>query len=345
MRKSEVTLTKFLWSTFWLLFFYVASVPQASAALLYFDPGQVEVNRGDSVTIGLRIDTDEGECINTVDAIVHYDPAVRLVDVSRGSSILNLWVENPVIDEEKHTVTFAGGIPGGYCGRIPGDPSLTNVILDLIFKSPGLSIGGGESESSRVWVDEQSQVLLHDGYGTNAPLRLQDSKIILAKNAGTSVTDEWRQDVIDDNDLPSDFAITLSRFESAFSGKYFITFNAIDKQSGIDHYEVMEEPITKFHTFTWGRADAPWITHDSPYVLEDQSLNSTIRVKAIDKAGNERIVTLVPDPALQSMSRDTRITIGVFGGVGILLIVLIGYAVVRRRKAKAQISIDHEDSL
>ncbi len=345
MQKSEVLLTKSLCGAFWISLFYFVLVSPASAALLYFDPGQVEISRGDSVTIGLRIDTDEDECINTVDAVVHYDPSVRLVDISRGSSILNLWVENPVIDEENHTVKFAGGIPGGYCGRIPGDPSLTNVVLDLIFKSPGLSVGGGDNESARIWIDENAQVLLHDGYGTNAPVRLQDSKIILKKNAGTSVTDEWRQDVLDDNDLPSDFAITLSQFETAFSGKYFITFNAIDKQSGIDHYEVMEEPITEFSTFTWGRADAPWITHESPYVLEDQSLNSTIRVKAIDKAGNERIVTLIPDPALQSMSRDMQITIAVFGGVILLLLVLVGYAVTKRRKAKIQDVPHHEDSI
>ncbi len=345
MRESGVTLTRFLYTAFFLLVFFVIPLSHATAALLYFDPGEVEVNRGDSITIGLRIDTDENECINTVDAVVHYDPSVRLVDVSKGSSILNLWVENPVIDEEKHTVTFAGGIPGGYCGRIPGDPNLTNVILDLIFKSPGLSIGGGDSESARIWIDERAQVFLNDGLGTNAPLRLQDSKIILRKNAGPTVVDEWRQDILDDKDLPSDFAISLSKLETAFSGRYFIVFNAIDKQSGIDHYEVMEEPITEFHTFTWGRADAPWITHESPYVLLDQSLNSTIRVKAIDKAGNERIVTLVPDPALQSMSRDTRITLGVFGGIALILITLVGYALSKRRKAKAQNVIGYEDSL
>lgn len=345
MPKSEVSLTKFLLSALLVLLFYTISVPSASAALLYFDPGQAEVNRGDSITIGLRLDTDEGECINTVDAVVHYDPSVRLVDVSRGSSILNLWVENPKIDEEKHTVTFAGGIPGGYCGRIPGDPSLTNVILELIFKSPGLSVGGGDNESARIWIDESAQVLLHDGFGTNAPLRLQDSKIILSKTAGPSVADEWRQDVLDDNDLPSDFAITLSQLDTAFSGKYFITFNAIDKQSGIDHYEVMEEPITEFSTFTWGRADAPWIITESPYVLLDQSLNSTIRVKAIDKAGNERIVTLIPDPALQSMSRDAWITLGVFGGFAVLLLVLVGYALSKRRRMRMEKIINHEDSI
>ena len=304
------------------------------AALLYFDPAEASVYRGDTVTVGLRLDTDEGECINTVDAVIHYDPSIKAVDVSRGDSILNIWVENAVIDEETHTITFAGGIPGGYCGRIPGDPRLTNVLVELVFRSPGLSIGAGENPSARIWVDESSQVLLHDGYGTNATVRLQDAKILLESKAGDTPTDEWTKDVQDDDVLPSDFGITLTKDGTAFSGKYFIVFNSVDKQSGIDHYEVMEEAFTEFNTFTWGRADAPWIRTESPYVLKDQTLNSTIRVKAIDKAGNERIAVLVPDPALRRMSRDMLITSVVIGGVTLLVLVLGIYAFWRQRNKR-----------
>jgi hypothetical protein len=306
----------------------------ADAALLYFDPGAAEVYRGDTVSLGLRIDTDEGECINTVDAVIHYDPSIRAVDISRGDSILNLWVEDPIIDEINHTIRFAGGIPGGYCGRIPGDPSLTNVLLELVFRSPGLSIGGGDNQSARVWVEESAQVLLHDGLGTNATVRLQDAVITLLDTPGNAPVDAWREKVQGDDELPGDFSITLTRDETgaAFSGKYFIVFNSADKQSGIDHYEVMEEPFAEFSAFRWGRADAPWKRTESPYVLEDQTLNSTIRVKVIDKAGNERIATLVPDVALRSMSRDILLTTLVFGGVGILLVALVVYALWRRKQ-------------
>ncbi len=305
---------------------------ETSAALLYFDPPQVDMFRGDTVTLGLRIDTDEGECINTVDAVINYDSSVRAIDVSRGSSILNIWVEDPVIDESTHTITFAGGIPGGYCGRIPGDPSLTNVLLELVFQSPGFVVGAGTNPSARVWVDESSQVLLHDGFGTNATMRLQDATLSLMPTAGTENTDAWKTSVQSDNELPSDFSIILTRDDVAFSNNYFITFNAVDKQSGIDHYEVMEESIEELNSFTWGRADAPWITTESPYVLTDQTLNSTIRVRAIDKAGNERIAVLVPDPALRSISRDAIITWSALGGFSILIVVLVVYALWKRRQ-------------
>jgi hypothetical protein len=313
-------------------FFLIASPTQVSAALLYFDPGEANVYRGDTVTLGLRIDTDEGECINAVDAVINYDPSLKAVDISRGDSILNLWVQNPVIDESAHTISFAGGIPGGYCGRIPGDPRLTNVIVELVFQSPGFVIGAGTNPSGRVWVDEKSQIFLHDGLGSNAEVKLQDAKINLLPSAGTENSDTWRAEVSADGEIPSDFAITLSKEDSAFSGKYFITFNATDKQSGIDHYEVMEEPIEEYNSFIWGRADAPWLVTESPYVLKDQSLNSTIRVRALDKAGNERMETLVPDNALRSISRGTMLMWLVIGVSSVLVISLLAYALWRRKQ-------------
>ena len=202
----------------------------------------------------------------------------------------------------------------------------------MVFRSPGLSIGGGDNSSARVWLDENTQALLHDGLGSNANLRLYDAQITLLKNAGNTPSDTWRDEVSYDDELPSDFTITLTKDEAAFSGQYFIVFNSNDKQSGIDHYEVMEEPFREFNAFKWGRADAPWITTESPYVLLDQTLNSTIRVKSIDKAGNERIAVLVPDTALRSISYDMLIMVLVGGGVALLLLVFVGYALWKRKQ-------------
>ncbi len=308
-------------------------VPDTHAATLYFDPSAVNIHHGDSVVVDLRIDTDEGECVNTFDALIHYDESIIAVDISRGNSILNIWVEDPTIDEVNRTIHFAGGVPGGYCGRIAGDPSLTNVILQIVFKSPGLSIGGANTNKTpHVWLDEVSQVLLHDGYGTPAPLTLRDAIITLDDTVGQSIQDAWRESVQSDTELPSDFAITLTKDDYAFSGEYFIVFNASDKQSGIDHYEVMEEPFSEFNAFKWGRADAPWVQTESPYVLKDQTLNSTIRVKALDKAGNVRIVTLVPDTALRSISSDMLILISVLGGVLLCIVVLVFFVLWKRKK-------------
>ncbi|HEU4677540.1 MAG TPA: hypothetical protein VFS75_02370 [Candidatus Paceibacterota bacterium] len=313
------------------LFALFAAPHTSHAALLYLDPAATELHRGDTVTMALRLDVDEGECVNTIRGVVHYDPSIRAVDVSRGDSIFSIWVEDPLIDEAAHTITFAGGIPGGYCGRIPGDPSLTNVILRIVFRAPGFTVGAGSEPEAKVSIDEGSEAYLNDGVGTAAPLRVADATVSLLPTAGDTLSDDWRTVVQNDKDAPADFDITLATSTTAFSGKYFITFNSADKQSGIDHYEVMEEPFTEWSAFKWGAADAPWTKAESPYVLKDQSLNSTIRVKAIDKAGNVRIETLVPDTALRSISRDRLLTILVFTGLGVVLAAVVFYALWRRR--------------
>lgn len=319
----------------------------ADAALLYIDPAEAQINRGDTKTIAVRLDTDEGECINTVDAVIEYDSSVRAVDVSRGDSILSLWIEDPVIDEEQNKITFAGGIPGGYCGRIAGDPRLSNIIVELVFRSPGLNIGGGNNPNATIVFTDETQVLEHDGFGSRAPLQTRGATITLLDSVGTALDDSWTARVQNDTMPPADFVITLAQNEDAFSGNYFITFNTTDKQSGIDHYEVMEEPFEEFYLFKWGGVDAPWTVTESPYVLNDQDLNSTIRVKALDKAGNERIVTFIPDSALRSRSFERTVVFGILGVVLLIAIVLVLYALWRRKQALIQTytrnTHDHEE--
>lgn len=313
-----------------MLFGYVHT---GEAALLYFNPDSVSVHRGDSATIALRLDTDDGECVNTVSGVIHYDASIRVIDVSLGNSILNIWVEEPVIDEVNRTISFAGGLPGGYCGRIAGDPSLTNILLEIVLRSPGLQIGGGaDAGAARLWLDETTQVLLHDGFATPAPVRAQEGYVELLATPNATPNDSWRKTILEDTESPADFTVTLTRDESAFSGQYFIVFNSSDKQSGIDHYEVMEEPFDEFMSFRWGRADAPWHVTESPYVLNDQTLNSTIHVKAVDKAGNERIVRLVPDTALRGISQETLLTL--LGAAALLVVVgaIAAYILWKRRR-------------
>jgi hypothetical protein len=254
-----------------------------------------------------------------------------------------MWVENPVINETEHTITFAGGLPGGYCGRVSGDPSLTNIIAEFVFRSPGFTIGAGDNPTAKVWVDPISQVLLNDGYGTKTGLQTQDATLSLLSTAGTTNTDTWRSRVSDDTVPPSDFAVTLSNDKNSFSGKYFISFNTQDKQSGVDHYEVMEEPLEDYNLFKWGRADAPWSIAESPYVLKDQTLNSTIRVRAIDKAGNQTIALLVPEESLRSISRNRLIEYSGITALVLIVIICIAFVILKRRKKLLTLKHDQDE--
>jgi hypothetical protein len=323
--------------------FFLAEISSAEAASLYIDPAFSTLSRGDSVTLSVRLDTDElaEECINAVDGVITYSENITPVDVSVGDSIFSIWVEQPVIDKEKRTITFAGGIPNGYCGRIDGDPRLTNTLIKLIFRSPGFSIGNTNgSSTAKIAFAPETTAYINDGFGTKADLALYGTSIDLNDTAGATIVDTWTEAVITDTIPPEEFSITLEKGTTAFSGKYFIVFNTTDKQTGIDQYQVIEEPITSKWSFAWGRADAPWVTARSPYVLEDQSLNSIIRVKAIDKAGNEYIATLVPEEGLRGISTQNMIAYGVLGLLALLGLIVLGTVVavlLKRRRSRKEV--------
>ncbi len=316
-----------------------------SAATLYMDPGQSELNRADVMKLALRLDTDEGECINSIDATINYTDNIDPIDTSRGDSIFSVWLEEPKIDKTNRTITFAAGIPNGYCGRIIGDPRLTNNIIEIAFSSPGLRIGTPESgDVAQITYGEQTRVLLNDGFGTDAELRTFGSEIILSKRAGNRQINEWTEEIADDDIPPNEFSIKLERTPNAFGNRYFISFNTSDKQSGIDYYEVIEESIEDQHLFGWGASDAPWVRSQSPYVLSDQSLNSIIRVRAYDKAGNEYIASLVPEESIRTMSNQAKIMVAVIA-TGIILFLVSGLAFwwLTRRKSDDEEWIE-EDS-
>jgi len=291
--------------------------------------------------VSIRLDTDEGECVNAVDVSLTYEDGVRPIDIIRADSILTIWLEEPVIHENEKKITFAGGIVGGYCGRALGDPSLSNVLASIVFQSPGFAIGGGTNTEPHIRFEESTSVLLNDGLGTEAPLRTDGARLTLESTPGDTIHNEWNTMVGEDIVPPSDFVVTLAQSENAFGGQYFVTWNSIDKQTGIATYEIMEEPLEDLYAFEWGRADAPWKVAESPYVLTDQTLNSTIRIKAVDKAGNETIAVLIPDEALRSMSRNRMMTLSMIGIVAFVFIVGIVWVLFERKR---RLSTLHEQS-
>lgn len=89
-----------------------------------------------------------------------------------------------------------------------------------------------------------------------------------------------------DTVLPEPIFASLQKNKDMFDGRYFIVFNAADKGSGIDHFEL------------WEGMDR-YVDANSPFVLKDQTLGREIVVWAVDKAGNTReIRALVPGAAL-----------------------------------------------
>ena len=250
----------------------------AGAATLYLEPAEADYYQGDTFIVQARIDVKD-ECINTIEAnLIFSKNILEAIDFSSGNSILTLWVNPPSINQEAGLISFSGGIPGGYCGYLPGDPGESNLLGKLIFSvKPGLN----ESKKAEVEFLNTSQVLLNDGFGTLAELKIKGTVFIVLSGIPTIPKEEWQEELVQDKIPPEDFKIVIERSEAIFEGKYFITFSTVDKQTGIDYYEIKE-----------GRGK--WQKAQSPFLLENQDLRSIIKVKAVDKAGNERIAEYTP---------------------------------------------------
>jgi hypothetical protein len=261
-----------------ILFLLLIPLP-GRAAVLYLEPSEGEYYQRDTFIVKLKIDT-EGECINTVDANLSFSQDIlEAIDFSKGSSILIIWLKEPTLEQNTGRVSFAGGIPGGYCGKLPGDLGESNLLGKIIFKAKEFQ---GERFSAKVNFLESSQALLNDGFGTPAKLKTKEAIITILSGITETPKKEWQEELEKDIIPPEPFEIELSKDPSVFEGKNFITFATNDKQTGIDYYEVQE-----------GWKD--WKKAESPYLLENQRLTSIIKVRAIDKAGNERIAEKLPE--------------------------------------------------
>lgn len=256
----------------------------ANAAVLYVNPTEGTYGLSDTFLADVRID-NQNECINAAHVEVRYPTdTLRAVDFSKGNSILSLWVEEPVIDTDNGIVTFSGGIPGGYCGRIPGDPVLSNVLGKIVF-----SVIGAESTSTTVSIADTSMVYLHDGAATPAKLTAQ-SAVYAIQPTPLAASNPWLTQVGDDTIPPDAFVITVESTAGVFRGNYYAVFATQDKQSGVDHYEVFER--------------GSWQAVTSPHLLKDQLLQGGVQIKAIDKAGNERLGTYVEGSAAPRVPKE-----------------------------------------
>lgn len=246
--------------------FSVGSAASAQGAELYFGSHSREVGAGKTFEVGVFVNS-EGELINAIEGEVIFAPDLELVETRDGNSILNLWIKRPKLTEAGR-VSFAGVIPGGYFGD-------RGYLFSLILRA------AWEGRITITTSDER--ILLNDGQGSPTNVKRAPLSIDVSEGA---TTEEFSPPL--DSDPPEPFTPIISRNQNIFDNKYFLVFATQDKSSGIKEYQVQER------RFFREPAKRGWTTAESPYLLKDQKLRSHIFVKAIDKAGNERLETLAP---------------------------------------------------
>jgi len=261
-----------------------------------------EVKKNEFIVTPIYLDTQFEE-INAVEVYVNFSDNLVFRDYLDGKSIITHWIEKPYYqyrDLRRPNIVFSGIISGGISGR-----NLN--LVDLIFEAK-------ESGLAKIEIGKDSKILLNDGLGTQTKL-IALSKIF-------NILDIKGKPEIKIKDIfpPESFKIYFARNEEIFNGKYYITFKAKDKQSGIAYYELNEKPVGFVFLAKSDIENLTFKKAQSPYVLEDQSLRSYVVVKAVDKAGNERVEILYPQ---NMFFYEEVLLFGVFLVVLIILIVFL----------------------
>jgi len=250
-----------------LIFTFCIGDTLYAAELKLISPYSSPFGLGQEFRVDLMLDPQDKE-INAVSAILSFPKElVELVGVDDGSSILTLWIERPVLGEEK--ISFAGIVPGGFIGILgPSKEVRPGKVLEITLRTK--RPGQGEV------VIEEAEVLLHDGLGTSAEFQVSNFKFQISEDIELIPVKP-----IPDTIPPEPFTPEVVKHPQLFDDKYFLVFSTIDKQSGIGYYEVKE-------------GKRGWEKAESPHILKDQNLRSYIYVKAVDRAGNEIIEVVGP---------------------------------------------------
>lgn len=142
------------------------------AAVLYTLPEAQSVDPADTVTLDVRLNS-ENDTINAVQARILFDPtALEVVEVSKAGSFLVLWPEEPKVDVKAGVITFTGGTPNGSY-------VVNGRLVSIVFRSKHLG-------STNVLFDTgTSGVYRNDGLGTKVALSAKPATIDVALTGRT----------------------------------------------------------------------------------------------------------------------------------------------------------------
>ncbi|MCH8244393.1 hypothetical protein IIB97_00710 [Patescibacteria group bacterium] len=252
----------------YILFLFILAAPApVLAAEIFFGTHSEEIGLGQQFEVGVFLNTQEQEVNAVGGTILFSSDALKLEAIYEGSSVVSFWVQKPALRQQGEIV-FSGVMPGGI-------EDGKGFLFSLVFLA--------KEEANVTFKTIEEKILLNDGQGTAAMIQRAPATLRITK---TAIKEEFV--LLLDNEAPESFTPQIARDPNIFEGKWFLVFAAQDKISGIANYSVLETTRAEI-------GEAPkWLTVKSPYLLRDQELKSYVFVKALDKAGNERIATLLP---------------------------------------------------
>lgn len=144
---SRISLSLLLGLSFWL-------PGVVSAATLDFSPLTVTVGAGNTFTETVYVSSSD-QAMNAISGVISFPPEIlQVVSVSKASSILSLWVQEPTFSNVDGTISWSGIVPNpGYIGN-------RGRVFSIQFRAK-------RAGSATIVFSSSSQVLANDGNGTD----------------------------------------------------------------------------------------------------------------------------------------------------------------------------------
>ncbi len=228
------------------------------AAEMKLDASKGDLRIGEDFLVSVVLYSDD--TVNAAEGRIIFPAGLlRVKEIRDGNSPINFWIEKPHV-VSPGIVIYSGVTPGGFSGP-------DNILFTIVFEAR-------EKGIAQI-IQEKLRVLENDGIGTETAFTRRDIEINIRSGDGSSI-----KETKIDNEAPEIFTPVVVEDLSVFDGKYFLVFATQDKGSGMKRYDVREG------RFGW------WKEAESPYLLARSELDRDIYVRAIDNAGNERVVVL-----------------------------------------------------
>lgn len=253
---------------YFFLIIMLLSPTTACASRLEFTQQPNAVRIGDTFATSLVLHSDT-DSINALEGSVLFDSALSLIDIRLAGSLVPLWVTPPV-EKEKGNVSFAGVLPGGYQGD--------GTVFTLVFKAI-------QKGTAHISLSSDTAAYKDDGRGTKATLVL--SKYILSVGSASGAPQTVQLEA--DNTPPETFLPSINSGTPFGLDGPVLIFTTQDKNSGIASYEIARSYASRAK-----EESLTWRTVQSPYVLEAGDSTYYLYVRAVDRAGNTRVVTIPP---------------------------------------------------
>lgn len=271
-------------------------------------------NIGQAIRIRVSVSSDTS--LNVIQGTVQYPRALlNITSVSTGNSVLKYWQQQPNNDPGMGIISFTGGLP------TPGFAGTNGIVFNITARA----LAEGKAD---ITIGNSTLILANDGYGSVLNSNKQGATIEITKGAPIPALPVPEK--ITDTTPPSDLELVIGHDGNLFNGDWFAAFQGLDADSGIDHYEIAETPPNTTYP-----TNGEWTKAVSPYRLQEQEKNTKVFLKAVDKSGNESVISrdhIVKPPVFQTLTTAPNWQLLILLAIILLLAIVLPIFVYHRKK-------------